>query len=164
MFSSVHRCTGDLTCEVLILTCFGNLPPDRQVYLGMRTMIVKETIRGRGRRIGVSALGRVGRRIGVSALGRIGVGRRGETYRRVGVGASAWEETYRPWGVWAYAGGPGISKRPAPIRRYVSPNADPPTRPSPTRFPNPLLPVSSIPLYFTRCLASSGFPFGSNRF
>ena len=46
MFSSVHRCTGDLTCEVLILTCFGNLPPDRQVYLGMGTMIVKETIRG----------------------------------------------------------------------------------------------------------------------
>ena len=45
MFSSVHRCTGDLTCEVLILTCFGNLPPDRQVYLGMGTMIVKETIR-----------------------------------------------------------------------------------------------------------------------
>jgi hypothetical protein len=50
MFSSVHRCTGDLTCEVLILTCFGNLPPDRQVYLGMGTMIVKETIRGRVQR------------------------------------------------------------------------------------------------------------------
>jgi hypothetical protein len=47
MFSSVHRCTGDPTCEVLILTCFGNLPPDRQLYLGMGTMIVKETIRGR---------------------------------------------------------------------------------------------------------------------
>jgi hypothetical protein len=46
MFSSVHRCTGDLTCEVLILTCFGDLPPDRQLYLGMGTMIVKETIRG----------------------------------------------------------------------------------------------------------------------
>ena len=45
MFSSVRRWTGDLTCEVLILTCFGNLPPDRQVYLGMGTMIVKETIR-----------------------------------------------------------------------------------------------------------------------
>jgi hypothetical protein len=61
MFSSVRRCTGDLTCEVLILTCFGNLPPDRQVYLGMGTMIVKETIRGREenvsacRRWGVSA-------------------------------------------------------------------------------------------------------------
>ena len=59
MFSSVHRCTGDLTCEVLILTCFGNLPPDRQLYLGMGTMIVKETIRSgetcrrAGRRIGV---------------------------------------------------------------------------------------------------------------
>ncbi len=70
MFSSVHRCTGDLTCEVLILTCFGNLPPDRQVYLGMGTMIVKETIRGSGgERIGVPV------RLPVSALS-------GETYRR----------------------------------------------------------------------------------
>lgn len=69
MFSSVHRCTGDLTCEVLILTCFGNLPPDRQVYLGMGTMIVKETIRGEGKRIGVSASGRIGVRGDVSALG-----------------------------------------------------------------------------------------------
>ena len=57
MFSSVRRCTGDLACEVLILTCFGNLPPDRQVYLGMGTMIVKETIRSGE---DVSALGRVG--------------------------------------------------------------------------------------------------------
>jgi hypothetical protein len=134
MFSSVHRCTGDLTCEVLILTCFGNLPPDRQVYLGMRTMIVKETIRGRGRRIGVSALGRVGRRIGVSALGRIGVGRRGETYRRVGVGASAWEETYRPWGVWAAPGSRNA------LRRYA--DTFPPT---PTRRPAPRRPVSLTP-------------------
>jgi 4-hydroxybenzoate polyprenyltransferase len=45
MFTSVRRCTGDLACEVLILTCFGDLLPDRQLYLGMGTMIVKETIR-----------------------------------------------------------------------------------------------------------------------
>ena len=87
MFSSVHRCTGDLTCEVLILTCFGNLPPDRQVYLGMGTMIVKETIRGEGKRIGVSAMGAWGN---VSACLRRGV--------------SAWEgggdvSAYRRWGV-----------------------------------------------------------------
>jgi hypothetical protein len=73
MFSSVHRCTGDLTCEVLILTCFGNLPPDRQVYLGMGTMIVKETIRGREN---VSACRRWAyrrerRRIGVGAYGHM---------------------------------------------------------------------------------------------
>jgi hypothetical protein len=43
MFTSVRRCTGDLACEVLILTCFGDLPPHRQLYLGMGTMIVKET-------------------------------------------------------------------------------------------------------------------------
>jgi hypothetical protein len=106
MFSSVHRCTGDLTCEVLILTCFGNLPPDRQVYLGMGTMIVKETIRGEGKRIGVSASGRLGKRIGVSASGRIGV--RGDV---------------SALGVWAYAaaraGGRLRLRRPAdpPLRR-----------------------------------------------
>ena len=68
MFSSVHRCTGDLTCEVLILTCFGNLPPDRQVYLGMGTIIVKETIRGGRRtyrRVGGGACRRRRRRIGL---------------------------------------------------------------------------------------------------
>src|SRR4029077_3149917 len=41
----------------LILTCFGDLPPDRQLYLGMGTMIVKETIR--------SALGETYRSVGV---------------------------------------------------------------------------------------------------
>ena len=120
MFSSVHRCTGDLTCEVLILTCFGNLPPDRQVYLGMRTMIVKETIRGRGRRIGVSALGRVGRRIGVSALGR----RRGR--RRIGLGACG-----------RMRAAPGSRNA---LRRYA--DTFPPT---PTRRPAPRRPVSLTP-------------------
>jgi hypothetical protein len=107
MFSSVRRCTGDLTCEVLILTCFGNLPPDRQVYLGMGTMIVKETIRGEGKRIGVSAMGVSAWKEGgdVSACRRWGV--------------SAWEEggDVSAWGRMRAA--PGISTPPAPIRPYA---------------------------------------------
>jgi hypothetical protein len=83
MFSSVHRCTGDLTCEVLILTCFGNLPPDRQVYLGMGTMIVKETIRGK-ENVSAWGVGRVGGWGDVSACRRWAY-RRGR--RRIGVGA-----------------------------------------------------------------------------
>ena len=45
MFASVHCCTGDLALEVLILTFFGDLLPTASLYLGTRTMAVKETIR-----------------------------------------------------------------------------------------------------------------------
>jgi hypothetical protein len=44
MFASVHCCTGDLALEVLIFTFFGDLPT-ASLYLGTRTMAVKETIR-----------------------------------------------------------------------------------------------------------------------
>ena len=130
MFSSVHRCTGDLTCEVLILTCFGDLPPDRQLYLGMGTMIVKETIRSWGH---------------VSGEGRVGVGR----------DVSAWGDTYgrveRCVDIWAHLSAHGGA---TPIR----PNAD---TCSPIRVS---CPDAQFSVYFTRCLASSDFPIGSNRF
>ena len=116
MFSSVHRCTGDLTCEVLILTCFGNLPPDRQLYLGMGTMIVKETIR-RGRTFGVSAGG------DVSACRRVGVCGRapGISTRAAPIRPDA-DPYPRPTGIFGWQ---------AEMLRH----ADPPTRPTPTRLP-----------------------------
>jgi hypothetical protein len=44
MFASVHCCTGNLALEVSDLKFFGILPT-ASLYLGTRTMAVKETIR-----------------------------------------------------------------------------------------------------------------------
>src|ERR1700722_288193 len=44
MFASVHCCTGNLALEVSDLKFFGILPT-ASLYLGTRTMVVKETIR-----------------------------------------------------------------------------------------------------------------------